>query len=182
MGEPGHETSGVTTRVVVLYVRKHGGDQAVAAMLEHAGETRSADELLDEHGWSSYEQKVRLFRAAVEILGDLGRSAGSGSSCCGPASRSRCLFCCVPRGLLSRCYGVEGRRPTMGAEETDLPKLAAPARRALLGAGYTRLERLTTVKESEVMKLHGMGPKAMDVLRHALRERGLSFAMEDADG
>ncbi|HTF40616.1 MAG TPA: hypothetical protein VK754_08485 [Propionibacteriaceae bacterium] len=70
----------------------------------------------------------------------------------------------------------------MGAEETDLPKLAAPARRALLGAGYTRLERLTTVKESEVMKLHGMGPNAMDVLRHALRERGLSFAMEDADG
>jgi len=70
----------------------------------------------------------------------------------------------------------------MGAEETDLPKLAAPARRALLGAGYTRLERLTTVKESEVMKLHGMGPNAMDVLRHALTERGLSFAMEDADG
>jgi hypothetical protein len=70
----------------------------------------------------------------------------------------------------------------MGAEETDLPKLAAPARRALLGAGYTRLERLTTVKESEVMKLHGMGPNAMDALRHALRERGLSFAMEDADG
>lgn len=32
------------------------------------------------------------------------------------------------------------------------------------------------------MKLHGMGPNAMDVLRHALRERGLSFAMEDADG
>jgi hypothetical protein len=70
----------------------------------------------------------------------------------------------------------------MGAEETDLPKLAAPARRALLGAGYTRLERLTTVKESEVMKLHGMGPNAMDALRHALRERGLSFAMADADG
>ena len=70
----------------------------------------------------------------------------------------------------------------MGAEETDLPKLAAPARRALLGAGYTRLERLTTVKESEVMKLHGMGRNAMRVLRDALQERGLSFAMEDADG
>jgi hypothetical protein len=25
----------------------------------------------------------------------------------------------------------------MGTEESDLPKLAAPARRALLGAGYT---------------------------------------------
>ncbi len=70
MGEPGRETSGVTTRVIVLYVREHGGDQAVAALLERAGETRSADELLDEHGWSSYEQKIRLFRAAVEVLGD----------------------------------------------------------------------------------------------------------------
>jgi hypothetical protein len=45
----------------------------------------------------------------------------------------------------------------MGTEETNLPKLAAPARRALQGAGYTRLEDLTKVTESDVMKLHGMG-------------------------
>jgi hypothetical protein len=63
----------------------------------------------------------------------------------------------------------------MGTEATDLPKLAAPARRALTGAGYTRLEDLTKVKESEVMRLHGMGPNAMAVLRDALKERGLSF-------
>jgi hypothetical protein len=63
----------------------------------------------------------------------------------------------------------------MGAEENDLPKLAAPARRALIGAGYTRLEHLTEVKESDVMKLHGMGPNAMRMLRNALKERGLSF-------
>jgi hypothetical protein len=66
----------------------------------------------------------------------------------------------------------------MGTEETDLPKLAAPARRALIGAGYTRLEDLTQVKESEIMKLHGMGPNAMQVLRKALQERGLSFRPE----
>jgi hypothetical protein len=63
----------------------------------------------------------------------------------------------------------------MGTEATDLPKLAAPARRALTGAGCTRLEDLTKVKESEVMRLHGMGPNAMAVLRDALKERGLSF-------
>jgi hypothetical protein len=63
----------------------------------------------------------------------------------------------------------------MAAEETDLPKVSAPARRALLGAGYTRLEHLTKVRESEVMRLHGMGPNAMRVLRDALQERGLSF-------
>jgi hypothetical protein len=63
----------------------------------------------------------------------------------------------------------------MEAEATDLPQLSAPARRALLGAGYTRLEHLTEVSESEVMRLHGMGAQAMGVLRDALRERGLSF-------
>jgi diguanylate cyclase (GGDEF)-like protein len=70
MGEPARHTSGVTTRVVLLYVREHGGDEAVAALMEHAGETRTVDELLDEHGWSSYDQKVRLFRAAVAVLDD----------------------------------------------------------------------------------------------------------------
>jgi predicted Fe-Mo cluster-binding NifX family protein len=63
----------------------------------------------------------------------------------------------------------------MATDDTDLPKLAAPARRALLGAGYTRLEQLAEVEESEVMRLHGMGPNAMETLRNALRERGLSF-------
>jgi DNA-directed RNA polymerase alpha subunit len=63
----------------------------------------------------------------------------------------------------------------MGTEGTDLPKLAAPARRALAGAGYTRLEDLTQVTEAEVKKLHGMGPNALEALRNALAERGLSF-------
>jgi hypothetical protein len=63
----------------------------------------------------------------------------------------------------------------MATDDTDLPKLAAPARRALTAAGYTRLEQLTEVEESEVMRLHGMGPNAMETLRNALRERGLAF-------
>ncbi|HEX7737369.1 MAG TPA: DNA-directed RNA polymerase subunit alpha C-terminal domain-containing protein [Ktedonobacteraceae bacterium] len=62
-------------------------------------------------------------------------------------------------------------------EEGNLPaKLSNPARRALLGAGYTRLEQLTAVSENELKKLHGMGPKALDQLRQALEMRGLAFA------
>lgn len=61
--------------------------------------------------------------------------------------------------------------------EYDLPSgLAKPALRALTGAGYTRLEQLTQVKEADLLKLHGMGPKAMGQLRDALNARGLSFA------
>jgi hypothetical protein len=66
-------------------------------------------------------------------------------------------------------------------ESTDaagnLPaELAKPARRALVGAGYVRLEQLTTVSEAEIGRLHGMGPKALEQLRRALAARGQSFA------
>jgi hypothetical protein len=56
------------------------------------------------------------------------------------------------------------------------PKLSTPAQRALAGAGYVRLEQLTKVRESELVRLHGMGPKALRQLREALAERGESFA------
>jgi DNA-directed RNA polymerase alpha subunit len=61
--------------------------------------------------------------------------------------------------------------------ETDLPAgLAKPAQRALAAAGYTRLEQFTKVTEAEVLKLHGMGPNAMEKIRQALAASGLSFA------
>ncbi len=61
--------------------------------------------------------------------------------------------------------------------ESDFPAgLASPARRALAGAGYTRLDQLTRVSASDLMKLHGMGPRALEQLRVALAARGQSFA------
>jgi predicted Fe-Mo cluster-binding NifX family protein len=65
-------------------------------------------------------------------------------------------------------------------QDTDFPKnIGNPARRALTGAGYTRLEQLTRVSEAEILKLHGMGPKAAGILRQALQDRGLSFAQNN---
>lgn len=58
----------------------------------------------------------------------------------------------------------------------NLPKVGAPARRALANAGFTRLEDLTRIPEAELSKLHGMGPKAIRMLREALEANGLSFA------
>jgi hypothetical protein len=61
--------------------------------------------------------------------------------------------------------------------DSDLPKeLAQPARRALAGAGYSRLDQLTTISEDEISKLHGIGPNAIRQLRRALNAQGLSFA------
>ena len=64
-------------------------------------------------------------------------------------------------------------------DDTEFPKLSAPARQALSGAGYTRLEQLTRASESHLRKLHGMGPTAIKALRAALDERSLSFNMAD---
>jgi hypothetical protein len=59
---------------------------------------------------------------------------------------------------------------------SDLPKLAAPARRALDAAGIQRLDQLTAFSETEIKQLHGIGPNAIDQLRRALAAEGLSFA------
>jgi hypothetical protein len=69
----------------------------------------------------------------------------------------------------------------MTSQESDLPSgLAAPARRALVGAGYVRLEQLTSISESEIKRLHGIGPNALTLLRSALEDRDLSFADEES--
>jgi hypothetical protein len=68
--------------------------------------------------------------------------------------------------------------PGGGVQESDLPSgLSKPARRALAGAGYVRLEQFTEVSEAEVLRLHGMGPKALELIRRALAARGESFAV-----
>jgi predicted flap endonuclease-1-like 5' DNA nuclease len=59
--------------------------------------------------------------------------------------------------------------------ESDLPSLAAPAQRALAGAGIKSLQQLTKWTEADLKNLHGMGPNAIGKLRQALTEQGLSF-------
>ena len=70
----------------------------------------------------------------------------------------------------------------MAREESDLPKLASPAQRALAGAGITRLDQLTRLTEAELLRLHGMGPNAIKTLRLALGEKGFAFLPEKKKG
>ena len=65
-----HETSGVTTGLVLRYVRDRGGPEAVSRLLEVAGVAESERELSDEARWVSYDTRIRLFEAAVEVLSD----------------------------------------------------------------------------------------------------------------
>lgn len=55
------------------------------------------------------------------------------------------------------------------------PQIGRPATRALSGAGLDTLDRIAAKSESELLALHGVGPKAIRVLRRALEEQGKSL-------
>lgn len=55
-------------------------------------------------------------------------------------------------------------------------KLAKPAQRALTNAGIETLEHLADLTEAEFMELHGIGKNALNTLKNAMAEKGLSFA------
>ncbi|WP_246017599.1 DNA-binding protein [Micromonospora pisi] len=56
-----------------------------------------------------------------------------------------------------------------------LPKIGAPATRALNNAGYTVLGDLAGVPRAELAKLHGMGPRALGIVQSALEQHNLSL-------
>ena len=53
--------------------------------------------------------------------------------------------------------------------------ISGPALRALAAAGVRSVPDLAQWREADLAKLHGMGPKALDVLRDALDASGRSF-------
>lgn len=64
------ETSGMTTRLILAYVRRTAGEAAVKRVYEQADVPESLAHLEDEHGWSSYRTKVALLEAAAAVLED----------------------------------------------------------------------------------------------------------------
>ncbi|EEP74283.1 hypothetical protein MCAG_04610 [Micromonospora sp. ATCC 39149] len=57
----------------------------------------------------------------------------------------------------------------------SLPKIGAPATRALNNAGYSTLRDLVGVPRADLAKLHGMGPKALGIIQSALEQHDLSL-------
>lgn len=50
--------------------------------------------------------------------------------------------------------------------------MGQPATQAVTVAGYTKLEDLAGASESALLKLHGVGPKAIRVIKQALLDGG----------
>ena len=56
-------------------------------------------------------------------------------------------------------------------------ELGTVALHALTSNGYTGLDELALVRASELLSLHGIGPKAIRILSEQLSKRGLSFKL-----
>lgn len=56
---------------------------------------------------------------------------------------------------------------------TDLPRVGAPATRALNAAGHRTLESLAGVAVADLLALHGVGPRAVRIITDALTAAGL---------
>ena len=62
------------------------------------------------------------------------------------------------------------------ADDGHLPQIGAPATRALAAQGITRLADLPHHRSEDLLALHGVGPRAIRLLRAALAEQGMAFA------
>lgn len=66
---------------------------------------------------------------------------------------------------------------------TALPKgIGRPATGALEHHGVSLLEDVTRLSESELLALHGVGPKAVRVLKSELAQHGLTLAPNGPKG
>jgi endonuclease III len=59
--------------------------------------------------------------------------------------------------------------------ESDLPRIGAPAVRALASIGVTRIDQLVEQSRAELLALHGVGPRALRIIDEALADRGESM-------
>ena len=63
-----------------------------------------------------------------------------------------------------------------GAPPTGLtPRIGRVASRELALHGYVSYEAVAQATERELLAIHGVGPKAIRILRDELHERGLAF-------
>jgi predicted flap endonuclease-1-like 5' DNA nuclease len=61
---------------------------------------------------------------------------------------------------------------------SNLPNIGAPATRALAQIGVRNVEQLAAYTEEEILALHGVGPKAIRLLRPVMDETGVTFRDE----
>lgn len=60
-----------------------------------------------------------------------------------------------------------------------LPKIGKAATNALANIGVTELKHVSKIDEDNLQKIHGVGPKAIKILKTALAEENLNFKVPE---
>lgn len=60
-------------------------------------------------------------------------------------------------------------------ESGFLLKLSSPARNALVHEGIDTLQKLSMHTEKEILKIHGIGPASLPIMKNLLEAEGLTF-------
>jgi diguanylate cyclase (GGDEF)-like protein len=111
--EQPRETSGLTIRLIISYVRHRLGEDGVTRLLQVAGETRPLSVLENERVWSSYDAKVALLAAAGQVTGepDIGIRVGRYvlDSSIGASVRLVLGLVASPAALLRHIASVNGK-------------------------------------------------------------------------
>jgi diguanylate cyclase (GGDEF)-like protein len=66
----GRAGSGLTSRLILAFIERKAGREAVEQALVRAGMSDRERELHDENSWFSFEEKIRLWEAAEAVTGD----------------------------------------------------------------------------------------------------------------
>ena len=125
--------------------------------------TEDVDRLLAEHPTAE-----RLARRGVRCpLGDMNGQQLNHWLC-------RAWLAHAPERLARQAAAADTAIP--GAVG-DLPKaIGRPATQALVAAGITTLAQVAELTEAELRAMHGVGPKAIRVLKQALGETGRALS------
>lgn len=62
---------------------------------------------------------------------------------------------------------------------TNIPNIGKSAANALSNIGITELEQLSRIDEKNLLKIHGVGPKAASILKKALSDSDLNFKEDE---
>ncbi len=139
--EEPRETSGLTVRLVVSYVRKVAGAEGVQELLRRAGLTRPLEALENEREWYSYDTKIALLRAASEITDqpDVGLQVGSHvfESTVGPSVRLMLSMFGSPAAVLRHIAHANGKFTQCADLAAEILSPTSAAATYRLHDGYT---------------------------------------------
>jgi diguanylate cyclase (GGDEF)-like protein len=92
-----HAGSGVTSRLILEYVAREAGGNAVRQLLALAAMREQEDFLRDENSWFSYETKLALWAAAEQVLRDpqVAQHAGEAALSISAAAALKRVLCAL---------------------------------------------------------------------------------------